>query len=542
MQIDVPVRILGASPTVSFPRVGAGVNRFLHSAQVAVAVPTMALCSLYGQGDASSDRQIAPGLEPAPLLSVGGGPPGGTDEGRGRATPTRYRGCGRGAIPEPGLQGQVPLAEQRSGASRAGYRCNMKLIGENDIEARGANFQLAWYRDCAYVGSVGTREMQALGGGDELDGVAVLDVGDPRRPQLETIVRSPVGVSQHEALEVNRKRGMLVVQTGGLFARWVEIYDVSRDCRNPVFKGRYDAGFYLLHGLRISDDGRTVYATDFTGIANALGGQAMHVLDVTDMTNPRLLMKWDPTQERPAQAFGIHDLELSRDGTRAYLGAVHPSGGVGELLGGRPSNRGPTMVVLDTTDIQKRRPNPDPEIISDVRLENFGHTEQRATIDGKPYIFTSGEAPFGGQWNCPWAWGNAVNMADERNPKVVSTIKLEVNEGENCANTGRDNATYSIHYSGVDSERETTTLFYTYYAGGVRAFDVRNPRKPREIAYYHPPPVPDTVHEPFTPDDGDYQGPTLDQATSNIRYRPGKRQLWVVSVGRGFQVVKLRSS
>ncbi|MFL5869462.1 MAG: LVIVD repeat-containing protein [Solirubrobacterales bacterium] len=526
-------------------------RRSRQAAHLALAVPALYLCTLYDPGSGhylnqpspAAIQQVAAATSSLPsetgdwLSSPGGGPPGGVQGASGRATPTAYHGCGPGARPETGVQGQVPLADQRSGASRAGYSCNMKLVGYNDIKARGANFQLGWYRNCAYVGSVGTREGQTIGG-DDLDGVAVIDASHARHPKLVQIVRAPEGVSQHEAVEVNRKRGILVVETGGLFAQYLDVYDVSDDCRNPVFKARYDLGQRIYHGLRITDDGRTVYATDFTGIGN-LSGSVLQAIDISDPANPTLVLKWAPSQADPPGAWGVHDLELSRDGNRAYLGAEDPSATQGALIAGPPSNTGPTMVVLDTSQVQARKPNPQVRIISEVSVANFGHAEQRATINGKPYLFTSGETPFGGESNCPWAWGNGIDLSDERHPKVVSEIKLEINQGENCATTGPDHATYSIHYTGIDRERRTTMIFYTYYAGGVRAFDVRHPKRPREIAYYHPVPEPSTAHPPFSPDDGDFQGPAFDQASSNIRYLPKKHELWFVSVGRGFQVLKL---
>ena len=450
------------------------------------------------------------------------------------ATPMAYNGCGPGAIPETGLQGQVPLADQQSGESKRGARCNVMPVGENDIANRGANFQMGWYRTCAYVGQVGTREFQSE---DELDGLAVVDVRDPTKPELVKFVRAPSGISQHEAVEVNEKRGMLVVQTGGLNAQYVDVYDVSRDCRDPVFKGRYDGGSQIFHGQRISPDGRTVYATDYTGAHSAFGG-VMHVIDVTDMGDPKLLMRWDARDEG-LPAFGIHDLDVSADGRRLYLGAVDPSATRGALIAGGPSNQGPSVAILDVSDIQARRPDPDPKVVSTIELPNFGHTEQLATIGGRPYLLTSGETPFGGANNCPWAWGNIVDISDETAPKVVSEIRLEVNEEANCAAVGPDDAVYSIHYIGVDDPDDTTMVFYTYYTGGVRVFDVRDPAQPREIGYYHPPPVPGTVRPSFSGGEGDHQEPAWDSATSDLRYFPDTRRLWFVSIGRGFQVVEL---
>jgi hypothetical protein len=450
------------------------------------------------------------------------------------ATPKAYGDCGEGALPESGVQGQVPLADQQSGASKAGARCNFRPVGESNIENRGSNFQMGWYKQCAYVGQVGTREFQSS---DALDGVAVVDVSDPAKPQFVRFVLAPTGISQHEAVEVNQARGMLVVQTGGLAAQYVDVYDVSQDCRNPVFKGRYDGGGPIFHGQRVSPDGKTVYATDFTGAYSAMGG-VMHVIDVSDMANPRLLMKWDATQEG-LPAFGVHDLDISPDGRRLYLGAVDPTSTVGALVAGGPSNQGPSAVILDVGDIQDRKADPDPKVVSQLHLPNFGHTEQLARIGGRQYLITSGETPFGGANNCPWAWGNIVDISDERAPKVVSEIKLEVNEQANCGQVGPDAAVYSIHYIGVDDVDDTTMVFYTYYTGGVRVFDVRDPAQPKEIAYYHPPPVPGTAHPPWSPGDGDTQKPAWDSATSDLRYFPDTRRLWFVSIGRGFQVIEL---
>ena len=45
---------------------------------------------------------------------------------------------------ETGLQGQVPMADQMSGRAALGYRKGLRLVGQNPILNRGANFSLAW--------------------------------------------------------------------------------------------------------------------------------------------------------------------------------------------------------------------------------------------------------------------------------------------------------------------------------------------------------------------------------------------------------------
>jgi hypothetical protein len=464
----------------------------------------------------------------------------------GPSTPTAYADCGPGARPETGLQGQIPLADQKSGRSRLGYRCNLRLIGSNDIKLRGANFQLAWYRDCAYVSLIGVRRWAAPLGESEanrpLDGLAILDASDPTRPRFVDMLRSPVqSEGMHEGVEVNERRGMLVVQQGGNFARYIEIYDVSQDCTKPVLKSRYDAGVPVFHGMKISDDGNTVYASDQTPASAS--GQILHVLDVSDMEHPRVLVKWDPSQELRPDRYGAHDLELNHDGTRAYLGATPPQVVAGVFVAGPPSAPpGPSVAVLDTSDIQERKAERDVRVVSTLGLPNFGHTVQRARIAGKPYLFVSGEAPFGGALNCPWAWGHIVDISNERAPRAVADIKLDVNQQSNCALTGFDDAVYSIHYAGVDDERDTKRAFFTYYSGGLRVFDVRDPENPKEIGYYHPAGTAKTALPPALPTTPDDTRPEVDMATSVIRYRPETGHIWMVSVAGGFQILKLTGS
>lgn len=493
----------------------------------AIAAPIAVLCGLV----LASTLQAAQGGGDAPRPSERQLQGEAVD---GRGTPSvAPDDCAPGALPETGLQGQVPLADQLSGRSKQGYRCNVELVGQNDIRGRGVNFQMAAYRDCAYVGT-SNQILQAPGTPDERDhplaGMAVIDAGNPRDPELVRFLKSPVGQHQHEAIEVNERRGMLVAQVGGLEAQWIEVYDISEDCRNPRFVSRYDSGEPQYHGLAISADGRTIYASNtFPDLPTR---EALHVIDVSDMTKPRLLTTWDPTEELPPNEYGVHDLTINEAGDRAYLGAT-------QQLGTLPNPQTPTVVVLDTSDIQQRVANPDLEVLGVARSQNFGHAVMQATIRGRPYLVSGGELPLNGPQYCPWAWGNLIDISDEAQPTITSTLQLEVNELANCPQTIQDQAGYSIHYGGVDDPDDTEKVFFTWYMSGLRIFDVRDPADPREIGYYISPPKEDTVFEPAFPSTGVDQNPRWDQSTSVVRYRPETGHIWFVSIANGFQIAKL---
>jgi hypothetical protein len=419
-------------------------------------------------------------------------------------------------LPETALQGQVPRADQESGRSQRGYCKGVRLVAKHDIRRRGNNMQLTWLDDCAYVSTTLAPYRH------ELAGTAVLDVSDRRNPKLMNILHSPTaGWNNHEALEANAARRILVAQTGGmgrgLFARWVDVYDAS-DCRHPVLRGRYDYGRPELHGLRISRDGKTVYVSTQTG------QHIVTALDVSDLRKPKVLARWSPQSRH----YSVHDLDLSDDGTRAYVGATGPQTG---------------LTVLDTSEIQNRRKDPSFKVLSETIWTHegqvVGHTVFRARIGGRPYVLVGGEHPYARA--CPWDDGiRIIDVSDETHPVVVSRFALEVNDPRNCPSTLQDQANYSSHYMGVDSLDETTTMFVTWYTAGLRVIDIRDPANPTEIAYFNPPPQPDTKIP--RSNSGDFVGmrnPGWDLSTSDVRYRPESGEIWFSSVANGLQVVRL---
>jgi hypothetical protein len=75
---------------------------------------------------------------------------------------------------------------------------------------------------------------------------------------------------------------------------------------------------------------------------------------------------------------------------------------------------------------------------------------------------------------------------------VVSQIRLAIQLKSNAAvakEDGRDNGLFGhdAHYCSVDRPTEPTAMACGYFQSGIRVFDIRDPLKVREIAYFNPP-------------------------------------------------------
>jgi hypothetical protein len=84
-----------------------------------------------------------------------------------------------------------------------------------------------------------------------------------------------------------------------------------------------------------------------------------------------------------------------------------------------------------------------------------------------------------------------LDISDETSPKLVSRLMLETHDPANCAKVlpdlaGLSSFTYGSHYCSVDNRHNATTLACGYFNSGIRVFDIRDPTRPKEIAYFNP--------------------------------------------------------
>jgi hypothetical protein len=436
--------------------------------------------------------------------------------------------CGPADRPEPALQGQVPLAAQGD-ESRAGFWCNMRLVGHTDIDNRGANYGMAWIGDCAYVTTFRARSESAPAG------LAVIDVSDPARPTPVEYHTSPGSLNAVETLHAREAPGRRILVSGDYDGNALDVYDAS-DCRHPQLRATF-ASPYNIHNVTLSHDARTVYVG--TALPTSESNQpAPHILvvDIADPAEPRLratISMHDllPQGARPAP-LGVHRVDVNEDGTRLYAGVITATFAAPLA---RPALTGGELAILDTTEIAEGRPSPRVRLVSQV-ASGF-HGPRLFRTGGRTYVVSGDEAVTNTSpaTSCGGPFPVFADVTDERAPRPAGEFALEINRPEHCAAALQDDLLYSTHYTDVDDPRDAALGLFPMYNSGLRVADIRDPRRPVEIGYFNPPTDRDTLWG------GTYgrKPDVIDLTPTNVRYRPETGHIWMASISSGFRVVEL---
>jgi hypothetical protein len=420
--------------------------------------------------------------------------------------------CGPGSRPAPGIDGRVVGGE----ASAAGYTCNMVALGH---EGKAGGYKVERYVDaagheCAYYDTTLLFPLNAFTLSSQPTGTAVLDVSNPAKPVRTATLLTPAMQSPHESLLLNQKRGLLaaVMGTPVTAPGFIDIYDLEPDCRHPALQSSLPVGL-LGHESGWSPDGKTFYAT-------SIGTGQITAVDVTD---PRLpVIVW-------VGNYASHGLTISDDGNRAYV-ALRKVG----------------LLILDVSEIQARKPNPQVREVSRLTWKDvtIPQVALPVTIGGKPFLVEVDEFSFDDSGSGRAASNGAtvgaariIDISDETAPRVVSNLRLAVNQPENRAAVANDPGAssslqgYASHYCSVPRENDPGIVACSFIASGLRVFDIRDPYQPRQIAYFVAPPG----SQAGTGAPGDKS----DWAMSKPAFAPARDEIWYSDGNSGFYSLKV---
>ncbi|MFC4251083.1 LVIVD repeat-containing protein [Sinimarinibacterium flocculans] len=461
----------------------------------------------------SSLNRLLPSAALAVLLTACGSDGGGTPVVVDGPTPKAE--CGPGSKPETGMQGRVSREEHDSGRATEGYTCNTELVGhfgaENPIGTVGG-FKVERYtdssgRDCAYYDTTLLYPTNLV---DFEAGVNVMDMSDPTNPVRTARLVTPAMLSPHESLVVSQEGGVLAAVLGNpsFYPGIVDVYDLEPDCRQPQLRSSSLTGV-LGHESGISPDGKTFYSAS----------PGTPTLTAVDISNPLL------SQRLWTGDYTSHGLSISADGNRAYLAAGNDHG----------------VLILDVSEIQARKADPQVREIATISWDNQTIPQNAIpfTRDGRPYLLEIDEySTNGGSVTAHGdtvGAGRIIDISDETNPQIVSNLRLEVHEPENRDLIANDPGAflpvqgYAGHYCNVPTRVNPDIAACSMIVSGLRVFDIRDPARPREIAYFNAP-----VNPRLTP-----VFEASNWAMSSPSFVPERKEIWYTDGYGGFYVVRV---
>ena len=414
--------------------------------------------------------------------------------------------CPAGPHTEPGADGRVPAGS----ADNGGLYCHASLVAH---QGSSGGFKTIRYVDqnghvCAFYDTALLFPTNALNFNASSAGLAVLDMSDPAHPVQTAQLTDPAMLSPHESVLVNQKRGLIAAVSGNpdAYPGWVSFYDASKDCRHPVldFGG---AIARLGHESGFSEDGKTFYAT-------SVNNDDVTAIDLSDPKNPFDL--W-------LGRLSSHGMSLSDDGNRGY---------VADTTG--------RLIIIDTSQIQVRKPNPQIKEISRLSWTSVSIPQNALpfTENGHPYLlefdeYTAGTAGNGDK-NAVGA-ARVIDIGDERHPTVVADLRLQVNQPAEHAAAANDPGAgspvqgYAAHYCNIPTRDDPKIVACSFIASGLRVFDISDLTHPKEIAYYVAPTQP-AIENGYQASDFAMSQPAFDVARHDVWFTDGASGFYNVHI------------
>lgn len=449
----------------------------------------------------------------------------------GRSVPpaTPRADCGPHSRPETDIQGRVPQRDYDSGRAAKGYTCNTRKVSH---VGRTGGFKVIRYVDaaghaCAYYDTtllfpkdVPSNVVFTAGQGT---GVRVLDMTHPQHPVQTADLVTPAMETPHESVLLNKKRGLLAAESGNPATApgVLDLYSVKQDCRHPVLQSSTPTAV-LGHESGFSPDGKTYYAS-------STGGQTLTAIDVSDPTVPQIIFSQG--------GVNYHGMRVSKDGDLLYVANIGNDGS-----GARFASGG--LRILDVSEIQDRKPNPQVKILSDITWPEMSipQVPEPFVKDGRRYLFEVDEyANYNfsslDQTSAPVGAARIIDVTDPRKPSIVSDIRLQVHQpkarkgpeqndpGANIPVQG-----YAAHYCSVPRYRNPKLAACSMILSGLRVFDIRDLTHPVEAAYFNKPKATTDPKNPTA------QGAF---AMSQPAWDVGRHSIWYSDGNTGFFDVRL---
>lgn len=387
------------------------------------------------------------------------------------------------AAPAIGPSPSVPAPVADESARAGGF----DLVGHEPLGNRGMNAALAVHGDYAYVGSRtdGKAADENLLGA----GVLVVDVSDPTSPEVVHEIGPPhQGTTDQTSREMRvwPQQDLLIVMnlasncselihacspTGGEGDNY-RFYDIAGDkAAAPEFIAQYDPSlnpheFFLW--VDPADGNKALL------IQSATSSNHLVVTDISGARNGEFNEVL--TFPIPAPGGDLHSMTPSFDGSQLHLAY---------LTGG--------YLVADLSEVTDGDSRYDVELLTEVAPTWPGPGAHSAVpIPGQPDKVLITDEVYGealralGDHGCPWGWTRFVDIADPKEPQVISEFRLAENEATFCdTDVPRASSSYSAH----NPTLTPNVAFITWHSGGLQAVSLADPAAPTQLGAFFPEPL-----------------------------------------------------
>ncbi|HET6467065.1 MAG TPA: hypothetical protein VFG43_01680 [Geminicoccaceae bacterium] len=345
---------------------------------------------------------------------------------------------------------------------------NFRLLGHDPSAAWGGGSLVEVKRGHAYVGAVGGSSY------DGPEGFTAHDVSDPRNPRKVWEFRAPPGIHMHklrvvgdDILYVNSER--LKGEAGAAARTGLYIFDISRPAE-PRQVGFYDMPGDGPHRFGV-DNARQLALLPCK--ADGWTDRVIWTLDIRDPLKPEVVSIWG----LPWQKAGSEPAPAGELAAPEHVCMLH---GPPVIRGDRMFGAwwGGGVAVIDCSDLG------DMKLVGHVTWSPpfVGGTHTAWPIGDRPYLVVTDEARARQKfWDSQFMW--IVDIRDETNPIPVSTFFPDRETYFN--RPGRFGAHNILENIPADGPWKDL-VFLTYFNAGLRAVDVSDPLRPKEVGHFVP--------------------------------------------------------
>ena len=356
---------------------------------------------------------------------------------------------------------------------------NVRLVGWTDVnghpDAEQITGQVINGRDYIFFGHYWSQ------------GVSIIDVTDPKRPEVVAYIPTPVKDTKSTKVEVFGTTLMVPIRPlyeldsrPPLPAKLgVNFYDVS-DPRSPKLLSFFETADTTMPGAEGIRDGvhysqfRSKYAY-LSAPSNGYTGRIYLIVDVSDPAHPKEAGRYFSLGQHTSagETFvtgttpTVHGAQTNRDETLGFSSTLEdPPGG---------------LVILDLKD--KGNPGFLSRVdMSPPMIEPYFGVHHVTTFDSRKILVALNEG-VGSMRTRPQMTGWVIDYADPTRPKVLSVLPIPPGHDMNIpVRFGPHNS----HENQPQGLIDDYMLYVSWFHAGVRVFDLSDPKHPVESGYFEP--------------------------------------------------------